>query len=136
MFAGGGTLKTYRINNFNDQTATPTATWTNVSGNQHIATSPRAAAIRFCFTDPQTGRTFRRSGGGLTPFATVEYTDDDGSLFVPTQGSGSCLVSGVDHETIGGGPLAPPLTRDPSLPAPYPNGVYYCAQLWAGELRS
>src|ERR1700682_1563300 len=43
MFAGGGTLKTFRINKFNDQAATPTATWTNVSGNQHIATTPRAA---------------------------------------------------------------------------------------------
>ncbi len=126
MFAGGGTLKTFRINNFNDQAATPSATWTNVSGNQHIATSPRAAADPILFTDPRTGRTFAGQEEGLTPFATVEYTDDDGNIFVPTQGSG--VVSGVDHETIGGGPLAPPLTRDPSLPAPYPNGVWYCAQ--------
>jgi hypothetical protein len=127
MFAGGGTLKTFRINNFNDQATSPTATWTNVSGNQHIATSPRVAADPILFTDRQTGRTFAGQEEGLTPFATVEYTDDDGNLFVPTQGSG--VVSGVDHETIGGGPLAPPLTRDPSLPgAAYPNGVYYCAQ--------
>jgi hypothetical protein len=126
IFAGGGTLKTYRINNFNDQATPATATWTNVSGNQHIATSPRAAADPILFTDHQTGRTFAGQEEGLTPFATVEYTDDDGGLFVPTQGSG--VVSGVDHETIGGGPLAPPLTRDPSLPAPYPNGVWYCAQ--------
>jgi hypothetical protein len=126
MFAGGGTLKTYRINNFNDQVTPATATWTNVSGKQTIATSPRAAADPILFTDPRTGRTFAGQEEGLTPFATVEYTDDDGNLFVPTQGSG--VVSGVDHETIGGGPLAPPLTRDPTLPAPYPNGVWYCAQ--------
>ena len=57
----------------------------------------------------------------------MEYTDDDGNLFVPSQGSG--VVSGIDHETLGGGPLAPPLTRDPNLPRPaYPNGLYYCAQ--------
>ncbi len=125
MFAGGGTLKTFRINNFNDQATPATATWTNVSGNQHIATSPRAAADPILFTDSRTGRTFAGQEEGLTPFATVEYTDDDGNLFVPTQGSG--VVSGVDHETIGGGPLAAPFTRDPNLPA-YPNGVYYCAQ--------
>ena len=126
MFAGGGTLKTFRVNNFNDQVSPPTATWTNVSGNQHIATTPRAAADPILFTDPQTGRTFADQLEGLTPFSTLEYTDDDGNLFLPSQGSG--LASGIDHQTIGGGPLAPPLTRDPNLPEPYPNGVYYCAQ--------
>lgn len=127
MFAGGGTLKTFRINNFNDQAMTPTATWTNVSGNQHIATTPRAAADPILFTDSRAGRTFAGQLEGLTPFETMEYTDDDGGIFVPSQGSG--VVSGIDHETIGGGPLAPPLTRDPNLPRPaYPNGLYYCAQ--------
>ncbi len=125
MFAGGGTLKTFRVNNFNDQVTPATASWTNVSGNQHIATSPRVYADPILFTDPQTGRTFAGQEEGLTPFATVEYTDNDGGLFVPTQGSG--VPSGVDHETIGGGPLAAPLTGNPNLPA-YPNGVYYCAQ--------
>ena len=127
MFAGGGTLKTFRINNFNDQVTPATATWTNVSGNQHIATSPRVAADPILFTDSQTGRTFAGQLEGLTPFETMEYTDDDGKLFIPSQGSG--VVSGIDHETLGGGPLAPPLTRDPNLPRPaYPNGLYYCAQ--------
>lgn len=126
MFAGGGTLKTFRISNFNDRVSPVTATWTNVSGNQHIATSPRAAADPILFTDRITGRTFAGQEEGLTPFATVEYTDDDGGIFVPTQGSG--VVSGVDHETIGGGPLAPPLTLDPNTPGAYPHGVYYCAQ--------
>jgi hypothetical protein len=127
MFAGGGTLKTYRINNFNDQSTPASATWTNVSGNQHIATSPRLFADPILFTDPRAGRTFAGQLEGLTPFETMEYTDDDGNTFIPSQGSG--VASGVDHETIGGGPLAPPLTRDPNLPRPaYPNGVYYCAQ--------
>jgi hypothetical protein len=127
MFAGGGTLKTFRINNFNDQVSPPTATWTNVSGNQHIATSPRAAADPILFVDPQTGRTFADQLEGLTPFSTLEYSDDDGNIFVPSQGSG--VASGVDHQTIGGGPLAQPLTRDPNLPRPaYPNALYYCAQ--------
>jgi hypothetical protein len=127
MFAGGGTLKTFRISNFNDQVSPPTATWTNVSGNQHIATSPRAAADPILFVDPQTGRTFADQLEGLTPFSTLEYSDDDGNIFVPSQGSG--VASGVDHQTIGGGPLAQPLTRDPNLPRPaYPNALYYCAQ--------
>jgi hypothetical protein len=127
LFAGGGSLKTYRINNFNDQTSPPSATWTNVSGNQHIATSPRLFADPILFTDSRTGRTFVDQLEGLTPFSTMEYTDDDGNLFIPSQGSG--IASGVDHQTIGGGPLAAPLTRDPNLPRPaYPNGVYYCAQ--------
>ena len=127
MFAGGGTLKTFRINNFNDQVTPPTASWTNVSGNQHIATTPRVAADPILFTDSRTGRTFAGQLEGLTPFETMEYTDDDGNLFIPSQGSG--VASGIDHETLGGGPLAPPLTRDPNLPRPaYPNGVYYCAQ--------
>ncbi|HKP45212.1 MAG TPA: sialidase family protein, partial [Pyrinomonadaceae bacterium] len=126
MFAGGGSLQTFRVN-FNDQTSPTTATWTDVSGNQHIATSPRAFADPILFTDPRTGRTFADQLEGLTPFSTMEYTDDDGNLFVPSQGSG--IASGIDHQTIGGGPLAAPLTRDPSLPRPaYPNGVYYCAQ--------
>jgi hypothetical protein len=127
MFAGGGTLKTFRVNNFNDQVSPATATWTNVSGNQHIATTPRAAADPILFTDPVTGRTFADQLEGLTPFSTLEYTDDDGNIFIPSQGSG--VVSGVDHQTIGGGPLAPPLTLDPNLPRPaYPHAVYYCAQ--------
>lgn len=126
MFAGGGTLKTFRVNNFNDQVTPGTATWTNVSGNQHIATSPRVAADPILFTDPVTGRTFADQLEGLTPFSTLEYTDDDGNIFIPSQGSG--IASGVDHQTIGGGPFAPPLTLDPNSPGPYPHAVYYCAQ--------
>src|SRR6185295_8225963 len=58
MFAGGGfPLQTFRIN-FNDQTAPATATWTDVSGNEHIATSPRALSDPILFTDPRAGRTF------------------------------------------------------------------------------
>src|SRR6185295_12326830 len=76
--------------------------------------------------DPVTGRTFADQLEGLTPFSTLEYTDDDGNLFIPSQGSG--VVSGIDHQTIGGGPLAAPLTLDPNTPGPYPHAVYYCAQ--------
>ena len=131
MFAGGGSLKTYRVTNFNDAAVPPSATWTNVGVNQHIATSPRAYADPILFTDSTAGRTFAGQLEGLTPFCTTEYTDDDGATWIPSQGSG--IAAGIDHETYGGGPFAPPLTRDPSIPRPaYPDGVYYCAQSNAG----
>ncbi|HEY6139167.1 MAG TPA: Ig-like domain-containing protein [Thermoanaerobaculia bacterium] len=134
MFAGGGTLKTYRVTNFNDAAVPPTATWTNVGINQHIATSPRAYADPILFTDPRAGRTFAGQLEGLTPFCTTEYTDDDGATWIPSQGSG--IAAGIDHETYGGGPFAAPLTRDPSIPRPaYPNSVYYCAQSSAGPAQ-
>jgi hypothetical protein len=129
MLAGGGTLKVLTVT-FNDATNPPTATWVNNS--IPISQSPRAFADPILFTDPRTGRTFAAQEEGLTPFATVQWSDNDGgdggaTNWFPSQGSG--IASGIDHETIGGGPLAAPLTRDPNLPRPaYPNGVYYCAQ--------
>jgi hypothetical protein len=74
------------------------------------------------FTDRRTGRTFESQLLGKA--AATCYTDNDGDSWTPTQGSG--LNSGVDHQTIGGGPFAPggpitPLTG-------YPNAVYYCSQ--------
>jgi VCBS repeat-containing protein len=133
LFAGGGSLKTFRVN-FNDQASPAAATWTNVGVNQHIATSPRAYADPILFTDSKQGRTFAGQLEGLTPFITTEYTDDDGATWIPSQGSG--IAAGIDHETYGGGPLASPLTRDPNLPRPaYPDGVYYCAQSTAGPAQ-
>jgi hypothetical protein len=81
------------------------------------------------FTDRTTNRTIvsllQAPGGAYTAQSASSVTDDDGETWIPSQGSG--IVSGIDHQTIGGGPLAPPLTRDPKGPV-YPNGVYYCAQ--------
>jgi hypothetical protein len=45
----------------------------------------------------------------------MSYTDDDGTNWPVSQGSG--IASGIDHH--------------PNLPRPaYPNAVYYCAQEW------
>ncbi|HXD33524.1 MAG TPA: Calx-beta domain-containing protein [Pyrinomonadaceae bacterium] len=80
------------------------------------------------FTDRVTGRTFvSQLAGGCSRAA---YTDtaapfSDGDTWVPSQGCGT--PAGVDHQTFGGGPLAPPLTGNPAFPL-YPNSLYYCSQ--------
>jgi hypothetical protein len=69
-----------------------------------------------------TGRTFVSQLEGLTPAgSTMEYTDNDGNTFSPSEGG---APSGVDHQTIGGGPFHTPLP--PGLI--YPNAVYYASQ--------
>jgi hypothetical protein len=73
------------------------------------------------FTDPATHRTFESQLAGKT--ALTCYTDDDGETWTPTGGSG--IDSGVDHQTIGGGPFA---TGEPGPVTAYPDAVYYCSQ--------
>jgi hypothetical protein len=73
------------------------------------------------FTDRQTNRTFESQLSGTTSLAC--YTDDDGNTWTPTEGGG--LDSGVDHQTIGGGPFAP---GGVGALTSYKNAVYYCSQ--------
>ncbi|MFJ8196924.1 hypothetical protein [Streptomyces sp. NPDC096152] len=73
------------------------------------------------FTDPATHRTFESQLAGKS--ALTCYTDDDGETWTPTGGSG--INSGVDHQTIGGGPFA---SGGPGPITSYPNAVYYCSQ--------
>ena len=73
------------------------------------------------FTDHQTGRTFESQLAGKTALTCL--TDDDGVSWTPTSGSG--INSGVDHQTIGGGPFSP---DGPGALTSYPNAVYYCSQ--------
>ena len=81
------------------------------------------------FTDSKAHRTFVSqlvSGGGYGLGCSLSsYTDDDGETWIPSNGCGT--PAGADHQTIGGGPFAPPLTRDPQGPL-YPNAAYYCSQ--------
>ncbi|HKB70331.1 MAG TPA: fibronectin type III domain-containing protein [Thermoanaerobaculia bacterium] len=83
------------------------------------------------FTDPRTGRTWEGMLLLLTGRNEGAFSDDDGGLWIASQGSS--ITSGIDHETIGGGPFAPPLTRDPNG-AVYPDAVYYCSQDIAAAL--
>jgi hypothetical protein len=88
-----------------------------------LPAAPRGFGDPILFTDHLTGRTFVAQLEGLTPAgSTMEYTDDDGDTFSPSQGAGpSC----VDHQTIGGGPFRPPI---PGGVTSYPNAVYYASQ--------
>lgn len=79
------------------------------------------------FTDPQTNRTIAGMLLLLTGRNESSYTDDDGESWTPSQGSS--ITSGIDHETIGGGPFAPPLVG-----VGYQNAVYYCSQDIAAAL--
>jgi len=90
-----------------------------------VATAPRVFGDPILFTDPRTGRTFVSQELGLTPGgSTMEWTDNDGDSFLPSEGSGA--PSGIDHQTVGGGPYAQPVPTGAN-PA-YPHGVWYCSQ--------
>ena len=83
------------------------------------------------FTDRQTGRTIVHlltfAGNVIAGESSITDTappGNDGDVWTPSKGSG--IGSGVDHQTVGGGPFAPPLNVRP--PGAYPNAVYYCSQ--------
>src|SRR6266487_3467311 len=82
------------------------------------------------FTDRQTGRVFAGELTLTTPSCKVSFTDTDGldQLGQPSYAGWSAspgpLGSGIDHETIGGGPYHAPAPPH----GPYPNAVYYCSQ--------
>lgn len=88
-----------------------------------LPASARAFGDPILFTDHLTGRTFVSQLEGLTPAgSTMEYTDNDGDTFQPSEGGApSC----IDHQTIGGGPFRPPI---PGGVTAYPNAVYYASQ--------
>jgi len=98
------------------------STWVNrrATTSQFIDSDPIG------FTDRQTGRIFAGELTLLSPTCKTSYSDDDGRTWIPTNGSG--IASGVDHQTIGGGPYHAPLTKPTGVPGVYPNAVYFCSQ--------
>lgn len=103
--------------------AAGTATWQDKSANAANG-CPQGSLTSLdpiLFTDPRTNRTFESQLAGKT--ALTCYTDDDGGTWTPTAGSG--IDSGVDHQTIGGGPFA---SGGLGALTSYPNAVYYCSQ--------
>jgi hypothetical protein len=95
----------------------PASTWVN----RRAPTSQVIDSDPIGFTDRTTGRTFAAELSATSPTCKISYTDDDGVTWVPSAGT---LGSGIDHETIGGGPYHAPLVGTPA----YPNAVYYCSQ--------
>lgn len=98
-----------------------------------MANLPRVFGDPILFTDSVMGRTFVTQEMGLTPLgSTMEFTDTDSAPFTPSEGSGA--PSGVDHETVGGGPFHAPIPTgvDPN----YGHGVWYCSQSIADAVCS
>ncbi|HYR22724.1 MAG TPA: dockerin type I domain-containing protein [Chthoniobacterales bacterium] len=106
------------------------ATWYNSQAptSQFIDSDPIG------FVDPITGRVFCGQLTLTSPGCKISFTDTDGKdpLGNPGPdgwvGTTGPVGSGIDHETIGGGPyhlingIAPP--HSPT----YANAVYYCSQ--------
>jgi hypothetical protein len=101
-----------------DCTSPATASWQDVSALQ----TSQVTFDPILFTDQKLGRTFVSQ---LLPnkISLMAYTDNDGLTWSPSQGAG--INSGVDHQTIGGGPAAPGTLRPLTS---YPHILYYCSQ--------
>ncbi|ABF39202.1 hypothetical protein Acid345_0197 [Candidatus Koribacter versatilis Ellin345] len=125
-------LDTLRVS-FNTAVSPATATW--VVKNSPLTSITSLDPI--LFTDRKTGRTFVSQLAGTTSLS--EFTDDDGTTYTPSQGAG--IASGVDHQTIGGGPFrvcnAQQKSQNPTYCATltargpltsYANAVYYASQ--------
>jgi hypothetical protein len=98
-----------------------------------VATAPRVYGDPILFTDQDTGRTFVSQELGSSPGgSTMEFTDNDGRSFLPSMGSGA--PSGIDHQTVGGGPFAAPIPT--GVNPLYPNSVWYCSQSVADAVCS
>jgi hypothetical protein len=116
MFQAG--LQALRVS-WDDSVSPARSSWTDVS----FITASVASLDPIGFLDFRTGRWFSSQLSGTTSLAAS--TDDDGANWLPSEGGP--LNGGVDHQTFGGGPYAPPLTRDPNGLL-YPDAVYYCSQ--------
>ncbi|MDD5707244.1 MAG: hypothetical protein PHR35_15075, partial [Kiritimatiellae bacterium] len=72
---------------------------------------------------PGPGRVFQSQLAGAT--SVMDFSDDDGAAWTPSQGSG--IPAGADHQTVGGGPY-----NENAVPAPihptYAHQMYYCSQ--------
>jgi BNR repeat-like domain len=116
MFIAG--LETLRVSfHENDKSA---SAWENKSD----LTTSIESFDPILFTDSRTGRTFV-SQLLPTKISLMSWSDDGGETWHPSQGAG--INSGVDHQTVGGGPFKPGILGRGPLTA-YPNAVYYASQ--------
>lgn len=112
-------LQTLRVT-FDDAACptTPPATFENRSA---LLTS-QTTFDPILYTDSRTGRTIVSQLLFGTTTTASAYSDDDGATWLPSYGAG--IASGVDHQTLGGGPFHAPVPPG----AAFPTAVYYCAQ--------
>jgi len=117
-------LSTFKID-FDDSVSPAAATWSDVSAGAATG-CPQGSTVSLdpiLFTDHATGRTFESQLTGQD--SATCWTDDDGQTWNPSTGGG--IPSGVDHQTVGGGPYSADGVG--ALPtSTYPNAVYYCSQ--------
>lgn len=119
--AGLATLKA----TFDDSTSPATASWSDVSATaaKGCPQGSTTSLDPILYTDRKTGRTFESQLSGVDSLTC--YTDNDGATWAPSEGGG--IPSGVDHQTVGGGPFS--ANGIGALPtSTYPNAVYYCSQ--------
>ncbi|HET7385813.1 MAG TPA: CARDB domain-containing protein [Nocardioidaceae bacterium] len=120
MYQAG--LSTAKVT-FDDATSPTTATWTDVtaSATNGCPQGDTTSLDPILYTDHTTGRTFESQLSGFDSLTC--YTDDDGASWSPSQGGG--IPSGVDHQTLGGGPFSQNGVGGIGV---YPHAVYYCSQ--------
>jgi hypothetical protein len=123
-------LQTLRVK-WDDTTSPASATWEDVSAPTTSLTS--LDPILYTNSGAGPNRTFVSQLLGKA--SATAYSDDDGASWNISQGSG--INSGVDHQTIGGGPYA--RNSDGSLKGGavqlpglngqiFPNAIYYASQ--------
>jgi len=124
VFISSG-LQALRVT-FDDCSSPAKATWEDKS-----APTSQTSLDNILFTDHNglaKDRTFVSQLTGQD--SLTSFTDDDGDSWTPSQGGG--VPSGVDHQTLGGGPYRTDLAAIPPVVPPphptYPNVVYYCSQ--------
>ncbi len=111
---------------FNGPCDTPRAIWEDKS-----APTSQVDFDPILFTDRVTGQTIVHlltfAGQVLVGESSVTNTAaplNDGDTWVASNGTG--IGSGIDHQTVGGGPYHSPLIPPP--PPAYQHAVYYCSQ--------
>ncbi len=110
-------LQTLRVQFDDACQQTPASRWENKSP----LTSQRTFDP-ILFADHDTGLVVV-SQLGFNPIVGLSSVSlDDGETWIPSQGSG--INSGIDHQSVGGGPYHQPVPPN----AVYPNAVYYCSQ--------
>ncbi|MGI8716525.1 MAG: CARDB domain-containing protein [Lapillicoccus sp.] len=117
-------FETYRAT-WDDSVSPSAVSWSNVTANAATGCPVGSTTTLdpIGFTDPKTGRVFESQLAGKT--SLMCYSDDEGKTWSASQGGG--LNSGVDHQTVGGGPY-PAGALGPLPTSSYPNAVYYCSQ--------